>query len=214
MRLRNLKDADQRMENCQQLLDDGTEYKGKWCDDYFKNQAPMYVEFGMGKGQFLSTHAMENPNKNYIGFEKYAKVMVRALDKFLELDNAALLCTDACQIEDIFEKGEVYGIYLNFSDPWPKDRHARRRLTDGGFLDKYKAILRPNGEVHFKTDNEALFDYSLEQFKEKGWELKKVTRDLHNSEYQEGNVMTEYEERYKNLGQPIYRLEAIAPNND
>lgn len=211
MRLRHLKDAQERIENSKELLEDGTLYKGHWRDTYFKNNHDLFIEVGMGKGQFLKTHAEENPKANFIGFEKYEKVMVRALDKFEDMPNVALLCTDACGVEEIFAEDEISGIYLNFSDPWPKDRHSPRRLTHGNFLDRYKNILDPKGFLCFKTDNENLYDFSLEQLEEKKWRIIESSRDLHKSNMTEGNVMTEYEQRYNDQGLPIYYVKALPP---
>lgn len=212
MRLRNVKDTDLKFVNCKALIEDAKIYKGEWKETYFKNINPIHVEFGMGKGQFLSTHAINNSDINYVGFEKFTKVLVRAIDKFDELKNAAIVRMDVEVIEEVFAPGEIDVIYLNFSDPWPKDRHGKRRLTYRAFLDCYSIILKDEGEVHFKTDNKNLFDFSIEEFKERGWALEYVTRDLHHSEYIEGNIMTEYEERYVSMGQPIYRLVATKPH--
>ena len=165
----------------------------------------------MGKGRFLTTLAQQNPNINYIGIERYDSVLIRALEKreqLEELSNLFYLCEDAKNIAEIFEAGEVDQIYLNFSDPWPKDRHARRRLTSTEFFARYDQILSKNGVVMFKTDNRILFDFSLEQVPQAGWKLKDVTFDLHHSEYVEGNIMTEYEEKFSSLGNPIFRLVA------
>ncbi|WP_105618587.1 tRNA (guanosine(46)-N7)-methyltransferase TrmB [Vallitalea okinawensis] len=214
MRLRNIKDTDLKFANCKAIIEDAAVYKGNWKETYFKNNNPIHVEFGMGKGQFLSTHAINNSDINYVGFEKFTKVLVRALDKFDELENAAIVRMDVEAIEDVFEEGEIDIIYLNFSDPWPKDRHGKRRLTYRTFLDRYRTILKDKGEVHFKTDNQDLFDFSIEEFQERGWNLRNVTRDLHHSEYIEGNIMTEYEERYVSIGQPIYRLIAMKPHTE
>jgi tRNA (guanine-N7-)-methyltransferase len=166
------------------------------------------VEIGMGKGKFILQLAAENPHINYIGIEKYSSVLLRALEKHKEttLTNLYFLRYDAEYLTDIFGKEEISRIYLNFSDPWPKDRHAKRRLTSKEFLSKYEQCLKKEGEVAFKTDNRVLFDFSLEEAKLAGWEVKDVTYDLHHSEYLKGNVMTEYEERFSALGNPIHRL--------
>jgi tRNA (guanine-N7-)-methyltransferase len=181
--------------------------KGKW-HEYFKNDNPIHIEIGMGKGRFMMDMARLNPDINYVGIEKYSSVLIRAIEKQseLELKNLVFIRMDAEYISDVFEKGEVDYIYLNFSDPWPKDRHARRRLTSKEFLGRYEKILSENGGVTFKTDNKSLFDFSLEQTDEAGWILENKTYDLHHSEYAEGNVMTEYEERFSSMGNPICRL--------
>ncbi|WP_455714772.1 tRNA (guanosine(46)-N7)-methyltransferase TrmB, partial [Anaerosporobacter sp.] len=163
-----------------------------------------------GKGKFIQTLAMNNPNINYIGIEKYSSVLIRAIEKQNELDieNLYFIRMDAEEIVDIFEKGEVDQIYLNFSDPWPKDRHAKRRLTSKEFFGRYNLILNKDGLVIFKTDNKDLFDFSVEEIPQANWKLKDVTYDLHNSEFVEGNVMTEYEEKFVTEGKPINRLVA------
>jgi tRNA (guanine-N7-)-methyltransferase len=162
----------------------------------------------MGKGKFIMQLAAGNPQINYIGIEKYSSVLLRALEKRdeVELPNLYFIRFDAEYINDIFAPEELSGIYLNFSDPWPKDRHARRRLTSREFLARYDKCLKKEGEVIFKTDNRPLFEFSLEEVKEAGWELKNVTFDLHHSEFAQGNVMTEYEERFSALGNPIHKL--------
>lgn len=212
MRLRNIKDQYIKVEEHPKVIKEPENLKGKWKESYFHNHHPIYVEFGMGKGQFLNALATHYPNRNFIGFEKFTKVLIRALEKFDDTNNnVALIRMDAEAIEEVFAEGEVERIYLNFSDPWPKDRHHKRRLTNERFLTLYKKVLKEKGEVHFKTDNVTLFDYSIEEFERCGWTLKNVTRDLHEEEALEENFMTEYEERYRELGQPIYRLEAIRP---
>ena len=166
----------------------------------------------MGKGQFIHQLAEENPNNNYIGIEKFSSVLYRALKKRenTELDNLFFLRIDAEIIDTVFNTQEVNRIYLNFSDPWPKDRHAKRRLTSPDFLNRYNSILASDGELMFKTDNRPLFDYSVQAIKETSpWQLKDVTYDLHHSEYLNGNIMTEYESRFVSQGFPIHRLVAF-----
>lgn len=164
----------------------------------------------MGKGQFILEMARRNPDKNFIGIEKYSSVLVRALEKCetFEGDNLRFIRMDAEEITEVFASLEVSGIYLNFSDPWPKDRHAKRRLTYRDFWNRYSQILKPEGQVIFKTDNRPLFDFSLEEVTAAGWILDNVTYDLHHSSYAEGNVMTEYEAKFSALGHPIHRLTA------
>ena len=184
-----------------------TEKKGQW-GRVFGNSNPLYIEIGMGKGQFILEMARRNPEKNFIGIEKYSSVLVRALEKCetFEGDNLRFIRMDAEEIAEVFAENEVDGIYLNFSDPWPKDRHAKRRLTYRDFWNRYHQILTPAGKVIFKTDNRPLFDFSLEEVAAAGWTLDNVTYDLHHSPYVEGNVMTEYEAKFSALGNPIHRL--------
>ena len=181
--------------------------KGSW-NEVFGNNNPIHIEVGTGKGQFINGMAAQNPNINYIGIELAERVIVTALDRLLDsqLPNVKLLNVNALELPNIFEKGEVSRVYLNFSDPWPKKRHEKRRLTYKTFLDLYKGILPENGEIHFKTDNRGLFEYSLVSFSHYGMTLNEVSLDLHNSEM-EGNIMTEYEQKFSAKGNPIYRCE-------
>lgn len=211
MRLRNVKGSRETIAANPLVIQNTTEQKGLW-HEVFGNDQPLYIEIGMGKGQFILEMARRNPDRNFIGIEKYSSVLVRALEK-CETDtpeNLRFIRMDAEEILDVFAPDEVSGIYLNFSDPWPKDRHAKRRLTYRGFWDRYKVILKPEGQVVFKTDNRPLFDFSLEEVEIAGWTLVNVTFDLHHSEYMEGNVMTEYEARFSAKGNPIHRLVAHA----
>ena len=208
MRLRNVPGARETIIENQFSIQQPEQMKGKW-EEVFQNDHPIHIEVGMGKGQFIIEMARRNPEVNYIGIEKYSSVLVRAVEKLedFEQDNLRLIRMDAENIEEVFDKDEVDRIYLNFSDPWPKDRHAKRRLTSTRFLERYDNILTPEGRVMFKTDNKDLFDFSLEQVEE-GWILENHTYDLHHSEYNEGNVMTEYEEKFSAKGNPICRLVA------
>ena len=212
MRLRNVKGAREKISASVSVIDDPKEYKGKWSE-LFGNNNPIYIEIGMGKGKFIIENAIKNPNINYIGIEKFSSVLVRAIERKEnnqnDLSNLIFLRFDAEYIGDIFENEEVDRIYLNFSDPWPKDRHAKRRLTSKEYFNKYDNILCKEGKVIFKTDNKDLFDFSLEQIDIAGWKLINMTNDLHNSEYVNENIMTEYEERFVNEGIPINRLEAM-----
>lgn len=207
MRLRNIKGSREMVASNDYVVLEPENYKGKW-NSLFENNHPIHVEIGMGKGKFIMQLAAMNPDINYIGIEKYSSVLLRALEKTMdiELKNLYFIRFDAEYITDLFDKDEIDRIYLNFSDPWPKDRHARRRLTSREFLARYDAFLKKEGEVIFKTDNQGLFNFSLEEVKEAGWELKNVTFDLHHSDYLEGNVMTEYEEKFVAKGNPIQRL--------
>ena len=209
MRLRNVPGARETIIENLFSIQQPEQMKGKW-HEVFQNDHPIHIEVGMGKGQFIIEMARRNPEVNYIGIEKYSSVLVRAVEKFedFEQDNLRLIRMDAENIEEVFDKDEVERIYLIFSDPWPKDRHAKRRLTSTRFLERYDNILPPEGRVMFKTDNKDLFDFSLEQVEEAGWILENHTYDLHHSEYNEGNVMTEYEEKFSAKGNPICRLVA------
>jgi tRNA (guanine-N7-)-methyltransferase len=192
------------------VIPDPDQQKGKW-QEVFGNSKPLHIEVGTGKGRFIIGMAKANPDINYIGIELFDSVIVSALEGILEdekgVPNLRLLRVNAVDLQNFFEKGEVARVYLNFSDPWPKTRHAKRRLTYKTFLEIYESILPPNGEIHFKTDNRGLFEYSLVSISEYGMLLKDVSLDLHANE-PEWNIMTEYEEKFSKKGQPIYRLEA------
>ncbi len=190
------------------VISDPTLWKGKW-NELFGNDHPIHIEIGMGKGQFITGMAKAHPEINYIGVEMQVSVVSIALDKLIEqpLPNLKLLHVDGSALTEYFADSEVDQIYLNFSDPWPKKRHEKRRLTYKTFLAVDEQILRPNGEIHFKTDNQGLFEYSLASFSQYGMILKQVWLDLHQSQF-EGNIMTEYEEKFSTKGQRIYRVEA------
>ena len=208
MRLRNVPGARETIIENQFSIQQPEQMKGKW-EEVFQNDHPIHIEVGMGKGQFIIEMARRNPEVNYIGIEKYSSVLVRAVEKLedFEQDNLRLIRMDAENIEEVFDKDEVDRIYLNFSDPWPKDRHAKRRLTSTEFLERYEKILAQGGRVEFKTDNTELFNFSLEQVKEAGWYLEKYTYDLHHQEEMNaGNIMTEYEEKFSLKGNPINKL--------
>ncbi len=211
MRLRNVPGSRDMIAESRFTIKNETEKKGKW-NEVFGNDHPIHIEIGMGKGQFIMTLAAQNPDINYVGIEKYSSVLVRALEKQEEEDlpNLFFIRMEAENIADVFAEEEVDRIYLNFSDPWPKDRHAKRRLTSAAFLDRYENILKPEGHVIFKTDNRDLFDFSLEQVElAPHWKLLNHTFDLHHSEYAEGNVMTEYETRFVEKGNAICRMEIM-----
>lgn len=209
MRLRNIPKADQVLENCPLVIKEAKERKGGWAA-LFGNDHPIHIEVGMGKGRFIMEMARQNPDINYVGIERYSSVLLRAVEKLdsFEPGNLRFLWLDAGELLEIFAPGEVDKIYLNFSDPWPKERHAKRRLTSPRFMGVYDQILREDGRVEFKTDNRVLFDYSLESIPEAGWEIESHTFDLHHSEMNEGNVMTEYEEKFSREGNPICKLVA------
>ena len=209
MRLRNIPGAKEIIAESSLVINNAKEHKGKWME-VFGNNHPIHIEIGMGKGNFIMTLALQNPEINYIGIEKFQSVLIRALEKMegIKLENLTFICMNAVEINEVFDKEEVKQIYLNFSDPWPKDRHAKRRLTSRQYFERYDQILDKNGTIIFKTDNRELFDFSLEEVKEAKWNVDNFTYDLHHSEYMEGNVMTEYEEKFSNEGKPINRLVA------
>ncbi len=210
MRLRHIPGAEEAIEQSPYVIHEPKEMKGKW-DSVFGNRNPIHIEVGMGKGRFIMELAQRNPQINYIGIERYSTVLLKALQKReqLPVSNICFMCIDAKELGEIFEKGEVEKIYLNFSDPWPKDRHAKRRLTSPQFMAVYDQVLAEDGDVEFKTDNRGLFDYSLESIPEAGWKVKGHTFDLHHSPMAEGNVMTEYEEKFSSRGQAICKLTAV-----
>ncbi len=178
---------------------------GTW-HTLFGNNNPIHIEIGMGKGKFIHTMAKLHPDINYVGIEKYSSVLLRAIQKMEEeeLPNLKFLRMDAEDIATVFAPGEVDRIYLNFSDPWPKDRHARRRLPSREFLARYDVILKKEGRIAFKTDNRDLFDFAVEELEPAGWKAEVITYDLHGDEnLMEGNVMTEYEEKFSAMGNPI-----------
>lgn len=214
MRLRNIPRAESVLKGCREVIGEPALYRGSW-NDVFGNENPIYIEIGMGKGRFLLAMAERHPERNYIGIERYSSVLLRAVEKYMESEegpahNIRFICMDAADITDVFAEGEISGIYLNFSDPWPKARHARRRLTSKEYLCRYDKIAADDAVLEFKTDNRELFDFSLEEVRESGrWELSQYTLDLHSDEHMNrGNVMTEYEEKFSAGGNPICKLKA------
>ncbi len=210
MRLRHVKGAEEMMETSEFIEKDPEQWKERW-NEFFQNENPIHLEIGTGKGKFITTLAQQNPDINYIGIEKFSSVLVRALEKQQEnpLPNLIFLREDANRITEFFGKEEVSRIYLNFSDPWSKDRHAKRRLTSIEYLKRYNEILKADGDIQFKTDNLPLFTFSLEQIEGAGWKVVDKTFDLKHSKIAEGNVMTEYEERFSAKGNPICKLIAV-----
>lgn len=207
MRLRNVTGSRELIADSRFVVHEPFACKGKW-NGIFGNDQPIHIEIGMGKGRFMMDMAAANSNVNYIGIEKYSTVLLRAIQKMEEneLPNLRFIRMDAEDICEVFDKGEVAKIYLNFSDPWPKDRHAKRRLPSKQFLERYDAILAKDGRIEFKTDNMDLFDFALSQLEPAGWRLEAMTRDLHHDEkLLAGNIMTEYEEKFSSLGNPIYK---------
>lgn len=216
MRLRNIPRAESVLSDCTQVIKNENSCQGKWAEAVFGNDHPIHIEIGMGKGRFLLALAAQNPQINYIGIERYSSVLLRAVEKIqpyadeqnATLSNLRFICMDAGDIEQVFAPGEVSRIYLNFSDPWPKARHARRRLTSSEYFDRYDHILAAGGQVEFKTDNRALFDFSVDTVNDSGiWEITACTYDLHHdASMNEGNIMTEYEEKFSSMDNPICKL--------
>lgn len=207
MRLRNVKNKDNIMTTGRYYIDNPMDYKGIWNNVFFNNNS-IYIEIGMGKGDFIVENAKNNPDINYIGIEKYDSVIVRAIQKSneLELDNLRLIRLDAIFLDKVFDK-EVDLIYLNFSDPWPKDRHEKRRLTSYNFLSIYDKIFKDRARIEMKTDNIDLFNYSLCSLEKYGYDICYVTNDLHKENVY--NVMTEYEKKFSGLGVKINKFIAI-----
>ena len=205
MRLRNISGSREMIADSKYVIQDAENQKGK-IKTYFEKEQPIRIEIGMGKGRFIMQMAEENPEINFIGIEKYSSVLLRAIQKMEqnELPNLRFIRMDAEDITEVFEKGEVERIYLNFSDPWPKDRHAKRRLPSKEFLKRYDEILKKDGVIEFKTDNRELFDFAVEQLEPAGWKAEVITYDLHHDPVLcEGNIMTEYEEKFSSMGNPI-----------
>ena len=231
MRLRNIPRAGSVLDACKEVVKNETECRGRWRE-LFGNPRPIHIEIGMGKGQFLLTLAAKNPDINYIGIERYSSVLLRAVERFQSeggnakipaqgtlpddhapadrpgVSNIRFICMDARNVPDVFAPGEIDRIYLNFSDPWPKSRHASRRLTSKEFLARYHKILSDGGTIEFKTDNRALFDFSVTEVLESPFfVMDRHTFDLHrDTVMNQGNIMTEYEEKFSSLGNPICKL--------
>lgn len=206
MRLRNIKGSKEIIAGNDFVIHEPKEYKGSWNKEIFKNNNPIHIEVGMGKGKFIMELAQKNPDINYVGIEKFSSVLYRGLQKMEEnpLSNLVFIRMDAEEITEVFGKDEIDKIYLNFSDPWPKDRHAKRRLPSRQFLKRFAEILKKGNKLEFKTDNKDLFDFAMEEAPEAGWTIEEYTYDLHNNEkMNEGNIMTEYEERFSAAGNPI-----------
>lgn len=217
MRLRNIPGADAAVIACPYVINDPAALRGKW-KTRFENEQPIHIEVGMGKGRFLFDQATVHPGVNYIGIERYTSVLLRAIQK-IDIEhppkNLFFICMDAADLTEVFAPDEISRIYLNFSDPWPKDRHARRRLTSSEFLSRYDRILAPDGTIEFKTDNRGLFDFSLEEIHASDiWEVAAHTFDLHHTpELLTDNIMTEYEEKFSSMGNPICKLVAVRKTN-
>lgn len=205
MRVRNNPLARQILPHHPFVVQNPKELRGKW-QTLFPKPQPLYVELGSGKGQFLAKASVLHPDRNWLGVERVPAILLKAVRKAEEINpsNLRYLWIDVAELTEIFAEGELSRIYLHFSDPWPKKRHTKRRLTHPRFLEQYKQVLSQEGDLIFKTDNESFFDYSLEQFSENGWEVIELSRDLHNSPYRDGNITTEYEEKFSNQGMPIF----------
>lgn len=209
MRLRNIPGADEIVSASPYCIQNPTRYRGQW-HALLCSADPIHVEIGMGKGRFLMDLAALHPDIQYIGIERYTSVLLRAVQKMdeLQLPNVHFICEDAANLPEVFAQAEVAQIYLNFSDPWPKERHAKRRLTSHQFLERYDQFLAPEGHLEFKTDNQNLFTFSLEEIENSDiWHIDASTRDLHHDPVMnQGNIMTEYEEKFSSLGNPICKL--------
>lgn len=212
MRLRNIPNAEQIIKEFDHYAEALTENKGNWSSKFEKEQ-PLYVEFGGGKGGFAIGMADMYKDVNFISVDAKTEVLLKACEKAekAEVNNVRFTCLNVLNARDYFNEGEIDRIYLNFSDPWPKKRHYKRRLTYRGFLDIYKDLLKPGGEIHFKTDNRSLFEFTLNEFAEIGVKMKNISLDLHSQE-DLVNVMTEYEAKFSKRGFPIFRLEANIDN--
>ncbi len=211
MRLRNVRGGRSILESYpSEIILDPSAHRGRWRN-LFGNDRPLHLEIGMGKGRFVMGAAQRNPEANFIGMDRMDSAAVRALQRLLAdpLPNVRMVVGCASKLETCFADGEVDRLLLNFSDPWPKKAHAKRRLTHVGFLDRYRKVLAPGAELHFKTDDRRLFEFTLEHLSQHGWRLETVNLDLHAAE-PEDNVRTEYEEAFAAEGHPIYKLVARA----
>ena len=209
MRRRKVKGADIKLLSYKDyvLRDNIEALKGKW-NEKFNNNNPIHVEFGTGRGKFITTLATQNPDINYIAFEIKEEVLIKGVEKAVEanLNNILFAWADVKNILDYFDEYELSRVYVNFCDPWPKKRWAKRRLTHTNFLNMYEKVLNENGEIHFKTDNQNLFEFSLNEISANDWQLKNISLDLANSDFE--NVTTEYEDKFMSCGMKIYRCEA------
>ncbi len=213
MRNRKKPWAQGELENNNLIIKNAEEFKGKW-HLYFNNSNPIHLEIGCGKGSFITKLSQKNPNINYIALERASQVIVTGARKLRELSeennfsgNLVFVLGNVTNLKDYFKEEELDRLYINFCDPWPRKKWAKRRLTYREFLNTYKLLLKQNSEIHFKTDNKQLFEFSLNEFCNQNWHLKNISLDLHNSNFEE-NIMTEYEKKFSDMGMPIYRLEA------
>ena len=206
MRQRNVKNKKEIINNSKYILINPNNYLGKW-KNVFMNNNPIYIEIGMGKGNFILENAIKYPNINFVGIEKYDSIIALAIKKIekYDLDNLKLIRMDALEINNVFSH-EIDKIYLNFSDPWPKERHAKRRLTSDVFLNKYNDVFKNNCTIQMKTDNMKLFEYSLISFNNMNYQIKEISLDLHNSDITD-NIMSEYEQKFSKIGNQIYYVQ-------
>ena len=206
MRLKCVKGAKEKVESSPYLILNPLEYKGNY-QKLFNNTNPIYIEIGMGKGNFIIENAKKYPDINFIGIEKYDSVIVRAIEKLeqLELPNLRLIRIDANNIVDVFDK-EIDLVYLNFSDPWPKARHEKRRLSSHEFLKKYDSIFKNKKNIIMKTDNIKLFEFSIMSYTSYGYKINKISLDLYKDDIS-NNIPTEYEMKFNELGFPIYKID-------
>lgn len=202
MRLRNVKNKEEILENCKMLIKNPEKYKGKW-QEVFGNNKPIHIEIGMGKGNFIIENALRNKDINYIGIEKFDSVLAKAIPKLPDVENLKVLRFDALDIENLFDQ-EIDMIYLNFSDPWPKNRHAFRRLTSNEFLKRYESLFKSEKNIEMKTDNEDLFTFSIETLSQNGYQLSEVYLDYHRKK--EDIIMSEYETRFVTKGKKVLHL--------
>lgn len=206
MRLRNVRGASEKIINSEYIILDYKKYKGNY-HNVFLNDNPIYIEIGTGKGNFIIENAKRYPNINFIGIEKFDSVIVKVIEKAenLDLPNLKLIRMDATEICDVFEK-EIETIYLNFSDPWPKIRHTNRRLSSKIFLKRYDSIFKNTNRIVMKTDNRHLFEYSVKSFTDYGYKIENLILDLYDEDISL-NISTEYEEKFHQKGQVIYKIE-------
>lgn len=204
MRQRNVKNKKEIINNSNYCIKEPKEYKGKW-NTLFSNNNPIYIEIGMGKGKFIIENALKYKNINFIGIEKQDSILALALKKInVDIPNLKMINLDALEIDEVFSK-EIDKIYLNFSDPWPKKRHAKRRLTSNIFLDKYDKIFKSDKVIEMKTDNKDLFCYSIKSLNNHNYYIEELTFDL-EKEKDIDNIKTEYEEKFTKLNNPIYKI--------
>ncbi|MDO5695961.1 MAG: tRNA (guanosine(46)-N7)-methyltransferase TrmB [Eubacteriales bacterium] len=215
MRLRNIPGAEEMVAQSPYTIQPIRQPRGRWAE-IFGRQAPLHLEIGCGKGRFLVEKALRYPSVNFVGIEKFSSVLVRALERTAAtekmMDNLRFIRMEAENLEEMFAPGEADRIYMNFSDPWPKERHVKRRLTSPQFLARYDGILHTSGEIVQKTDNEMLFDYSVESLQENGWMIVEMSRDFYASSYLTDNIPTEYEMKFTARGEKIFYLKARHPN--
>ncbi len=222
MRLRNIPGAREIVASDSRFIPIDSELKGRW-NKIFEREAPIFIEIGMGKGRFIIDMALKHPEADFVGIERYESVMVKAIRKLERREEAGepvpenirFFCADAADLRDFFLPGEVDGIYLNFSDPWPKERHAKRRLTYRTFLDIFSILLKKGGKLEFKTDNLELFVFSLSELEHSGWKVGYTTFDLHgDAAAMEDNIMTEYEEKFSAAGNKICKVVSFPPEEE